>query len=93
MLNSIGVPPASRIPRLTCTARSRWFRLHGIVSIHVVPTPTIGFARSSSVKPGALEHRARAGAVGAVGEGGAVALGGIGREIVRRAHGVPFSMG
>ena len=32
-------------------ARSRWLRLHGIVSIHVVPTPTIGFARSSSVKP------------------------------------------
>ena len=51
VLNSIGVPPASRTPRLTCTARSRWLRLHGIVSIQVVPTPTIGFARSSSVKP------------------------------------------
>ncbi len=51
VLNSIGVPPASRTPRLTCTARSRWFRLHGIVSIHVVPTPTIGLARSSSVNP------------------------------------------
>ena len=23
VLNSIGVPPASRMPRLTCTARSR----------------------------------------------------------------------
>ncbi len=51
VLNSIGVPPAARIPALTCWARSRWFRLHGIVSIHVVATPTIGFARSSSLKP------------------------------------------
>ena len=51
VLNSIGVPPASRIPRFTSWASSRWFRLHGIVSIHVVATPMIGFARSSSVKP------------------------------------------
>src|SRR4051794_30322289 len=51
VLNSIGVPPASRIPCLTWTARSRWLRLHGIVSIHVVQTPTSGFARSSSEKP------------------------------------------
>src|SRR6478672_469119 len=54
VLNSIGVPPASRTPRFTWTARSRWLRLHGIVSIQVVPTPTIGFARSSSVKPTAF---------------------------------------
>src|SRR5262245_22007541 len=51
VLNSIGVPPASRIPRFTSWASSRWFRLHGIVSIQVVATPMIGFARSSSVKP------------------------------------------
>ena len=51
VLNSIGVPPASRTPRFTWIARSRWLRLHGMVSIHVVPTPTIGLARSSSVKP------------------------------------------
>src|SRR4051794_16301789 len=51
VLNSIGVPPASRMPCLTWTASSRWLRLHGIVSIHVVQTPTSGFARSSSVKP------------------------------------------
>ena len=51
VLNSIGVPPASRIPRFTCWASSRWFQLHGIVSIHVVATPTSGRARSSSVKP------------------------------------------
>ena len=42
---------------------------------------------------GGLEHRASSSAVGAVGQCCAMALGGIGREIVRRAHGVPFSMG
>ena len=51
VLNSIGVAPASRMPRFTSTARSRWLRLHGIVSIQVVATPMMGFARSSSVKP------------------------------------------
>ena len=51
VLNSIGVAPASRIPRLTCGASARWLRLHGMVSIHVVQTPMIGLARSSSVKP------------------------------------------
>ena len=51
VLNSIGVAPASRMPRLTCGASARWLRLHGIVSIQVVQTPTIGLARSSSVKP------------------------------------------
>ena len=54
VLNSIGVPPAARMPSLTNVARRRWFRLHGIVSIQVVATPTIGLARSSSVKPTAL---------------------------------------
>ena len=42
---------------------------------------------------GGLQHRAGTGPVGAVGEGRALALGGIGRAIVRRGHGVPFSMG
>src|SRR5262249_14415857 len=51
VLNSSGVPPASRMPRFTSCASSRWFRLQGIVSIHVVATPISGFARSSSVKP------------------------------------------
>src|SRR6266568_8195344 len=51
VLNSSGVPPASRMPSLTSCASSRWLRLHGIVSIHVVATPISGFARSSSVKP------------------------------------------
>ena len=52
--NSMGVPPAARMPSLTCSASSRWFQLQGMVSIHVVATPMIGRARSSSVNPMAL---------------------------------------
>src|SRR5438046_565929 len=51
VLNSIGVPPARRMPCFTYRARTRWLMLHGIVSIHVVATPTSGRARSASVKP------------------------------------------
>src|SRR6185436_6453949 len=51
VLNSSGVPPASRMPCLTFWASARWLKLHGIVSIHVVATPTNGRAMSSSVKP------------------------------------------
>src|SRR5215210_2556086 len=51
VLNSIGVPPARRMPCFTYRASARWLRLHGIVSIHVVETPTSGRARSASVKP------------------------------------------
>ena len=61
VLNSSGVPPAALIPRFTCWASARWLRLHGIVSIHVVATPTSGLARSSSVSPTAFSI-ARAGA-------------------------------
>jgi hypothetical protein len=42
VLNSIGVPPAARTPRLTATTSLRWFRLQGMVSIQALPTPTIG---------------------------------------------------
>ena len=52
--NSIGVPPAARMPSLTNSARRRWLMLQGIVSIHVVATPISGLARSSSVNPTAL---------------------------------------
>ena len=51
VLNSIGVPPAARTPRLTSRASSRWLRLQGMVSIQVVATPISGLARSSSLKP------------------------------------------
>ncbi len=61
VLNSIGVPPASMMPRRTCRASSRWFQLHGIVSIHVVAMPTSGRASASSSKPMPLSI-ARAGA-------------------------------
>ena len=54
VLNSMGVPPAARMPSLTDSASRRWLRLQGIVSIQVVATPTIGWARSSSVNPTAL---------------------------------------
>ena len=82
VLNSSGVPPAALIPRFTCWASARWFRLHGMVSIHVVETPTSGFARSSSVRPTRLQHRAGRRAVGPVGERGAVALRRIGGAAV-----------
>ena len=51
VLISIGMPPAVRTPALTCSAISRWLKLHGIVSIHWCATPTIGRRKSSSVKP------------------------------------------
>ena len=48
VLSSIGVPPAARTPSLTAAARARRWKLHGIVSIHVDATPTIGLASASS---------------------------------------------
>ena len=51
VLNSIGVPPASRTPRATCSASSRRLKLHGIVPIHVLAMPTMGRSMSRSVKP------------------------------------------
>ncbi len=51
VLNSMGVPPAALTPSFTNSARRRWLRLQGIVSIQVVATPTMGLARSSSMKP------------------------------------------
>ena len=90
--NSIGVPPAARMPCLTNSASRRWLRLHGIVSIHVVATPMIGWARSSSVNPTALSMARARGAVGAVGQRVAVALAGVGGAVVREravgGHGV-----
>ncbi len=54
VLNSSGVPPASRMPALTPAARSRRWRLQGPISIHVLATPMSGRARSPSEKPAAL---------------------------------------
>ena len=49
VLNSIGVPPAARTPSFTRSARRRRWKLHGIVSVHVLAMPMIGRARSSAV--------------------------------------------
>ena len=49
VLNSTGVPPASRTPSFTRSARSRRWMLHGITSIQVFATPTSGFSRSASL--------------------------------------------
>ena len=48
VLNSIGVPPAARMPSLTLAASARRWKLHGIVSIQVEATPMIGLASASS---------------------------------------------
>ena len=48
VLSSIGVPPASRMPSLTCAASARRWKLHGIVSIQVEATPMIGLESASS---------------------------------------------
>src|SRR5438309_2633601 len=51
VLNSMGVPPAARMPALTRSASRRWLKLQGMVSIQLCPTPMSGLARSSRVKP------------------------------------------
>ena len=82
VLNSIGVPPAARMPSLTNSARRRWLKLQGIVSIHCVATPDDRLGEVLVGEADRLEHRARGGAVGAVGQGGGMALGGIGGAVV-----------
>ena len=51
VFSSIGVPPASLIPSFTRCARTRWVKLHGIVSIQQWATPMIGLLRASASKP------------------------------------------
>ncbi len=61
VLNSSGVPPAWRMPSLTCAASSRRWKLQGPISIQVLATPISGRVKSSSVRPDARSI-ARAGA-------------------------------
>ena len=61
MLNSIGVPPAARIPSFTLAASSRRCMLHGVTSVQVLATAMSGLSRSASVSPVAF-NIARAGA-------------------------------
>ncbi|OLC11713.1 MAG: hypothetical protein AUH44_01795 [Chloroflexi bacterium 13_1_40CM_68_15] len=49
VLNSTGVPPASRMPSLTHSASCRWLKLQGMISIHECATPTSGRRKSSSL--------------------------------------------
>ena len=48
VLSSIGVPPAARIPSLTFAESARRWKLHGIVSIQVLATPTSGLLSASA---------------------------------------------
>ena len=59
VLNSIGVPPAARMPSLTFSASARRWKLHGIVSIQVLATPMIGLRERLVVVADALELGAR----------------------------------
>ncbi len=49
--NSIGKPPASRTPALTCSASTRSVMLQGVTSFHELAMPICGFSQSSSVIP------------------------------------------
>ena len=48
VLNSIGVPPAARMPSFTRAESERRWYVHGIVSIQVEATPMSGFDSASS---------------------------------------------
>jgi hypothetical protein len=58
---SIGVPPSSRTPSLMRSARRRWLKLQGCMSVYACVTSTRGRLKSSSPKPTA-RIIARAGA-------------------------------
>ena len=51
VLNSIGVPPASRTPCLTASATWRRWKLQGPTSVQVLAMPMMGLCRSSFEKP------------------------------------------
>ena len=66
VLNSIGVPPAARMPSLTLAASARRWKLHGIVSVHVRGDADDRLGERLVVEADALELGARGGAVGAL---------------------------
>src|SRR3984885_3042471 len=51
VLNSMGVPPASRTPCLTASATWRRWKLQGPISVQVLAMPMMGLCRSSLLKP------------------------------------------
>ena len=75
VLNSIGVPPAARMPSLTLAASARRWKLHGIVSVQVEATPMIGLRERLVVVADALQLGAGGGALRALREGAGVVLG------------------
>ena len=54
VLNSIGVPPAARIPSLMRSPSRRRWKLQGPISIHVFATPMMGRPSASSSNPTAF---------------------------------------
>ena len=85
VLNSIGVPPAARMPSFTFADRRRRWKLHGIVPIHVFATPMSGLRRSSSREPDRIQVRARGRAVGPLHHRAAAAPH-VDRGLARAAH-------
>ena len=59
VLNSSGVPPASRTPIFTCSDNARRCQLQGVISVQVFAIPMSGREIASSVRPIAF-HMARA---------------------------------
>ena len=51
VLNSMGVPPASRMPSLRASAISRRCMLQVPISVQVLAMPMMGLCRSSLLKP------------------------------------------
>ncbi len=56
VLKMSGAPPACCTPLLAMRASSSMCMLHGVTSLHVLAMPTIGFLKSSSVKPTSAQH-------------------------------------
>ena len=77
VLNSMGVPPASRTPCLTASATWRRWKLQGPISVQVLAMPMMGLCRSSLLKPTRAEVGAGGGAGGAFGEDDGVVFFGI----------------
>ena len=48
VLNSMGVPPAARMPSFTLADKRRRWKLQGMVSVQVLATPTRGRSRASA---------------------------------------------
>ena len=68
VLNSIGVPPAARMPSFTFAERRRRWKLQGMVSIQVLATPMMGRLRSAVGESDGFEHGAGRSLIAPVGD-------------------------